>query len=678
MQSGRQLEWAELVAEATGSRFSPESARRALEGVPSLETGPEAVLPFLDRLGVSVQTLHVTAEEARDAVGPRHPILWWNDDGEGPPELWVKRRGRRTKAVAPGVRPHWRRPFDTEGRTVAWSLAPEPLLKDWPKDGALRRMVALLGLEKSDLQMVALYALVTGTLALATPLAVQALISTLRLGTLLQPLAVLTILLVSALGLLAVLRTLEVRVVEMMQRRLLVRVASDMAHRLVRADREDLQAKQGGSLMNRFFDIFLVHKAVASLLLDGLDLVLRTIIGMILLAVYHPLLLGFDLVLLIAFAAILFLPGRQGIKTGIYESKSKHKLVEWLEQVAIENPVFRSTAGQAWSRDRIDTHARSFMTSRQEHFRVVLFQTIGGLSMQALASGALLGLGGWLVMQGQLTLGQLVASELILAIVVSSMAKLGKHIESFYDLVASADKVGQMLDLEVMDDRGTVPTADAPLSLNAIDATVVREGRVIAKKLDFSWQPGSRIAILGPSGSGKSSLVDALTDGKLRAGGRFELAGIDVEFIDPTWFHDRVMVLRSQGWVQSSLQDNVALGRPVDKVEMERILRMVGLESTVDRLPIGVETTLDNRGGPLSQGEASALLVARAIAQNARVVFVDGILDGLDDGQATRLLNALHQDGRRTVILCTHSEQRAKWAQTVLQLGERATAESQG
>jgi len=672
------MEWAELVAEATGSRFSPESARRALEGVPSLEAGPEAVLPFLDRLGVSVQTLHVTAEEARDTIGPRHPILWWNDEGEGPPELWTKRRGRRAKAVAPGVRPHWRRPFDTSDRTVAWALAPEPLLKDWPQGGPLRRMVALLGLEKADLQMVLLYAIVTGTLALATPLAVQALISTLRLGTLLQPLAVLTVLLVSALGLLAVLRTLEVRVVEMMQRRLLVRLASDLAHRLVRADRDDLQKRQGGPLMNRFFDIFLVHKAVASLLLDGLDLVLRTIIGMILLAVYHPLLLGFDLVLLLAFSAILFLPSRRGIKTGIYESKSKHKLVEWLEQVATENPVFRSSAGQQWSRDRIDANARDFMRVRQEHFRVVLFQTIGGLSMQALASGALLGLGGWLVMQGQLTLGQLVASELILAIVVSSMAKLGKHIEGFYDLVASSDKVGQMLDLEMMEDRGTVPSGDAPLVLNAHDAIVVRPGRVIAQGLDFSWQPGARVAILGPSGSGKSTLVDALFERKLRAGGRFELAGVDVDFIDPTWINDRVMVLRHQGWVQSSIRDNISLGRPVDKAEMDRILRLVGLEQTVDRLEKGVETELDNRGTPLSQGEASALLVARAIAQNARLVFVDGILDNLEPAQAIRLLNALHQDGRRTVVLCTHSQDRANWAQFVLPLGERAAAETNG
>ena len=670
------MEWAELVAEATGSRFSPETARRAMEGVPSLESGPEAVLPFLDRLGVSVQTLHVTAEEARDIIGPRHPILWWNDEGEGPPELWVKRRGRRAKAVAPGVRPHWRRPLDTEGRTVAWAIAPEPILKDWPKVGALRRLWALLDLERADLQMVGLYAFITGALTLTTPLAVQALISTLRLGTLLQPLAVLAILLVSALSLLAVVRTLEVHVVEMMQRRLLVRLASDLAHRLVRADRDDLQARRGGPLMNRFFEIFLLHKTLAYLLLDGLDLVLRTILGMILLAVYHPLLLGFDFVLITALGLLLFWPSRKGISTGIYESKAKHALVEWLEQVANENSVFRSSAGQQWSRDRIDAHARQFMRCRQEHFRVVIIQTIGGLSIQALASGALLGLGGWLVMQGQLTLGQLVASELILAVVVSSIAKLGKHIEGFYDLVASSDKVGELLDLQMMTDKGTVPSADAPLTLSAHDLAVVRRDRVLAKKLRFQWHPGSRVALLGPSGAGKSTIVDALFDGALRAEGRFELAGVDVGFIDPTWYNDRLVILRPQGWVEGTVEDNVRLGRPLDRAELERIFRAVGLEAAIAILPKGVETEIDNHGHPLSHGEAVALLVARAIAQNARIVVVDGLFDALDRGQAFRLLNALHGGGRRTVVLCTHDEARAKWAQEVLRIGEASAQET--
>ena len=244
-------------------------------------------------------------------------------------------------------------------------------------------------------------------------------------------------------------RALIAYVVEIIQRRLFIRVVEDLAYRLPSVDPVAMESKYGPRAVNRFFDIVTVQKVVSTLLVDGVSLIIQTAIGMFILAFYHPFLLGYDVVLLILFAVVVFGLGRGAVKTAIKESKAKYHVAYWLEELTRLPTAFKLHSGPQFAMGRADQLAIEWLDARRKHFRVVIRQMIFALGLQAIASTVLLGLGGWLVITGELTLGQLVAAELIVMMIVGSFTKLGKHLESFYDLLASVDKLGALFDLPI-------------------------------------------------------------------------------------------------------------------------------------------------------------------------------------------------------------------------------------
>jgi putative ABC transport system ATP-binding protein len=128
------------------------------------------------------------------------------------------------------------------------------------------------------------------------------------------------------------LRALSAFVVEALQQRLFVRAVADIARRLPRVDVGGVPAESGPELVNRFFDVVMIQKAAAALLLDGVSVALQAGVGMVLLAFYHPLLLAFDIVLLIALTALIMVPLRGAIRSSLKESSCKYETVAWLEE----------------------------------------------------------------------------------------------------------------------------------------------------------------------------------------------------------------------------------------------------------------------------------------------------------------------------------------------------------
>ncbi|MGE0756674.1 MAG: ABC transporter transmembrane domain-containing protein, partial [Pirellulaceae bacterium] len=313
----------------------------------------------------------------------------------------------------------------------------------------LTRLATFLRPEARDVCIVAVFSVAVGVLSLATPLAVEALVNTVSFGRLLQPLFVLCLLLLAFLGFAAALRTLQAYVAELIQRRLFVRIVGDLAYRLPRVERSAFDDIHAPELLNRFFDVMTVQKSAALLVLDGMTIVLQVLIGMTVLAFYHPALLGFDVLLLVGTLFAVLVLGRGAVRTAIEESKSKYAVAAWLEELAQFSNTFKGAGGTRHAFETADALAANYVSARRAHFRVLMRQIVFALGMQAVCGSVLLALGGWLVIRAQITLGQLVAAELIVAVIVGSIAKFGKHMESFYDLLAAVDKIGHLLDLPI-------------------------------------------------------------------------------------------------------------------------------------------------------------------------------------------------------------------------------------
>jgi ABC-type bacteriocin/lantibiotic exporter with double-glycine peptidase domain len=663
--------------ELTETLYDPA---RLAEAARHLAQAPEARLDALvtacDGLGMQVTAFAASAEVALERFGNR-PLVVLTGDGD---PLIVQRGGARVRVEWPSAgEARWMSVSDLgelvaghREREVAWlGIEARPDMETLrsehdtpggePGMSPIARVRRLLVTERRDVSVVVLYGIAIGLLGLATPVAVQALVNTVAFGTLIQPLVVLAILLFAGLSLAAVFRALQTWVVEVLQRRLFLRVVSDLAVRLPRVDVRAVDGARGAELVNRFFDVFTVQKAAAELLLGGLEVVLTASVGLILLAIYHPVLMVFDIALILSVALILFVLGRGGTKSAITESKTKYAVAEWLEEMARYPVYFKHAGGGSYAQDRTDALARSYLVARGEHFRVLFRQILGALGLQAVASTGLLAVGGALVLSQQLTLGQLVAAELIVASVVASLAKLGKHLEGFYDLVAAVDKLGQLVDLPLENESTTEPATPAA-EHGALELRGLRfahaGGDYVLRDVSLNVQPGEHVAIGGGHGSGKSTLADLLFGLRRASQGWIRLDGIDFRNLRLEDLRSRVALVRRPEILRGTVLDNIRVGRPyISQADIFRALDIVGLTDELLELPNGLHTWLNVDDPVLSRGRAMRLTIARALAGRPSVLVLDEVLDSLEQSCRTKVLDRLFdEEGALTVVVTTDDD----------------------
>jgi ABC-type bacteriocin/lantibiotic exporter with double-glycine peptidase domain len=534
--------------------------------------------------------------------------------------------------------------------------------------------------EKHDLGAILVYALFLGVFTLTLPVAAQALVSTVAFGTLLQPLVVLTALLLGALVFSGTLRAAQTYVVEIVQRRIFLRVVADLSYRLPRVTRAALDRKDGPELVNRFFDTFTVQKSAATLLLDGLEITLTVLVGMLVLAFYHPLLLGLDIVLVLLVGGIVVGLGRRGTKTAIDESYRKYEMAAWLEELARHDALFKLGGGLRYAELRAEDLAGEYLDKRKKHFAVVFRQTIAVLALQAMANAAVLGLGGWLVIGRQLTLGQLVAAELIVTTVVASIAKVGKYLESYYDLIAAIDKLGHLTDLPLERVGGD---ACADVGLGGRGATLSIEhvaggyagGATTLKDVSLTVAAGARVAIAGSTGAGKSLFVEMLSALRDPVSGRIVIDGHDLRDVDLASFRRKIAVVRSEV-ISGSILENVRLGRShVDTRAVREALATVGMLDDVDAMPEGIHTVLNAMGEPLSASQKMRLAIARSIAGAPSLLVLDDATDGLDPRVREPMLDKLFDAAQPwTLIVVSNDSRIHKRCETVWRLND-GTAE---
>jgi len=507
------------------------------------------------------------------------------------------------------------------------------------------RLKGLLHQEKNDLWVVVIYSIAVGLLSLVVPVAVQALVNTVAFGTVLQPVVVLTFLVFVGLAFGSAMQALRTYVVEQMQQRLFVRVTTEVLHRLLWSRRETFDRIHAPELVNRFFDVVTVQKAGATLLVDGLSIIIQTCVGLTILALYHPLLLAFDLFLLAFIAVIVLALGRGAVRTSIQESKSKYAMAAWLEQVAEYLVTFKSGVGTFYARQVANRIVTEYLLKRRKHFRILMRQIGGFLVLQTVASAVLLGFGGWLVIQRQLTLGQLVAAELIVTAVVSGLTKFGKKLEIFYDLLAALDKLGHLMDLPLERQGGEpLPHREGPASLRLRRVSLGLSGRTaILSQVSLNIPAGAKIGLLGQVGSGKSAVVDLLLGLRNAQSGTVEIDEKDTRNLRLADWRDQLSLVRQVEIFQGTVADNLRVGREdVDGQRLQAALEKVGLYEQVLALPSGMHTELSTGGFPLSPGQSIQLMLARAIIASPRLLILDEVLDHLE-GFDTRsdLLSAL-------------------------------------
>ncbi len=545
-----------------------------------------------------------------------------------------------------------------------------------PKAKPWKRFMAIINAEVSDIWIVVMFAFLVGLLSLATPIAVEALVNTVSFGRFLQPVIVLSFLLLGFLSFRAAMQGLQTYVVEIIQRRMFARMTSALSYRLPRVDHEALDETDGAELVNRFLDIVTVQKVMANLLLDGVAILMATLIGMAVLAFYHPLLMAFSIMLLGSVVSGIIILGRRAVLTAVEESKYKYHVVSWFEDIIHSQLALKLGGAADFASERSNHWTNAYLGARQKHFRILLRQILFVLFLQAIAATVLLGLGGWLVIQGQLSLGQLVAAEIIVSAILSSLSKLGKHLEGFYDALAAVDKLGYLFDLPLESITGLIQTwPPGAIEVELSDLNYPLCGKsVFSAPVNCKIRSGVLTAVSGPGGSGKSILLDLLYGLRNPSTGHVALAGFEPREIRPETLREKVALVRTDTFLTGTLAENVHLHRPeVGIAQVREALVDVGMVQDLRLLPDGINTHLTQRGIPLTSSQQQQLLIARALAGSPSLLLLDGSLDLLPAGKVVQLM-AMLKDKDMTVLVATNRPDVIKLCDDNLQLGPDITS----
>ena len=514
--------------------------------------------------------------------------------------------------------------------------------------GPVSRLLRVADIQRSEWTVIFVYAAALGVLSLAVPMAVQAIVNYAVMGGIVQPVVAISVLLTAALAGTVLLRALQTQVVEMLQRRMFRRVVMMLCDHLPRIRLRTWRERGASETYNRYFDLFTVQKATVSLLVDALDAFVVAVVGIIVLAFYHPALLAFDLLLILSLTVFLWLTGRGAIATSIGESKAKYRVAEWFQAHARQYEIAKFPRRQAYARQELVERAANYLERRDDHFRIFLRQLVCAWSIQAVAMVTLLVIGTWLVTENQLSIGQLVAAELIVTALAASIRKLALKAEIFYDAVAAGEKVHQLLELELESEDVIDPVAEVRDQTRVLENVCATASR--AAPLTARLEPGEHYFVLAPVDE-SNGLAAVLAGLERPASGQFTVGGYDIRDVTLSAVRAATHYVTYPRSRVQTIEDCLrTAGATSDSKAHWQALREVGLESFVRNLPDGLDTLLGSRGEPLSRRQLVLLQFAEALIGHEPVLLVDTVIDELPTADRTRIFDMLG-DQRRMVIV---------------------------
>lgn len=508
------------------------------------------------------------------------------------------------------------------------------------------RLWELLVLEKGNIGLVYAYATLVGLFSLTLPLGVQAIIGLVSGGLFLQPIVILIAFVILGTAATGVLQVLQLAAVERIQQRIFARIALEFSLRVPRVSVEQWLKDDLPERMNRFFEVVTIQKSLGKLLTGATTALLQVLFGLLLLTFYHYYFTFFWVGMALLMWGVLRLTYPKGLETSLMESKFKYRAVHWLEELARTVASFKAAGRATPALQRMDEHVSGYLKYRQKHFRVLVWQALSAVGMKALITGSLLIIGSVLVIQGQITLGQFVAAELVVVTVLAGVEKLVDSLDELYDLLTAVYKLGGVTDLPLESVGGlTVPDEGTGIAVKLQDVTYSypAAARPALSGITLDVRAGGKVAITGSDGSGTSTLLGIVAGLLPHYGGTVQVAGITLRDIDPTTLRDRIgLVMSSNEIFEGSVEENVSLGRPgIGTSDVMRALDAVGAADDVQALALGMRTPLASGGRGLPSTLRIRLLIARAIVARPRLIVLDEILATVEPAARHDLIQVL-------------------------------------
>lgn len=521
-----------------------------------------------------------------------------------------------------------------------------------------KRLLNLLKLDKKDISQISFYAIFSGLVSLSLPLGIQAIINFIQSGQVSISWVVLVFVVIVGVVLVGILSLMQLRITENLQQKLFVRSSFEFSYRLPKIEFEELYNKYAPELANRFFDTLTIQKGVSKLLIDFSSALLQITFGIILLSLYHPFFIFFGMFLFILLYVIFKFSYNTGLSTSLKESNYKYKVVSWLQEIARNNFSFRKNINFDYALTKNDLLVSEYLNYREKHFGIIKRQYIQLIAFKIIITAGLLLIGGYLVLNQQMNIGQFVAAEIIILLVINSVEKIIIGLETLYDVLTAVEKIGQITDLKIEN------TTDVPNEICYSNITLEVEklcykfqdsNNFVLNTINFKLEPSEKIIIKGNNGSGKTTLIRILSGLLQPTSGTFFINDDTYRKINLDQYRSQISVIISgETPFEGTILENITFNNPnISQEDLKWAIDSVQLGEYIKSLPKGLDTKIYPEGKQLSSSNAQKILLARSIITKPKILFLEEPFDKMDDITANELIDFITDSNQKWALVIT-------------------------
>ncbi|SNY94639.1 peptidase domain-containing ABC transporter [Flagellimonas pacifica] len=511
---------------------------------------------------------------------------------------------------------------------------------------AWQRLIGMLTLDKKDVLQVFYYAVFAGVVNLSLPLGIQVIINLIQGAQVSTSWIVLVALVTLGVAFVGALQLMQIRIIENIQQKIFTRASFEFAYRFPKIKMSQLTNYYPPELANRFFDTLTIQKGLSKILIDFPAAFLQIVFGLLLLSFYHPFFIIYGLLLLLLIYVVFKFTAQRGLETSLDESKNKYKVAHWIQEIARSLVSFKLSGKTTHAIDKNDTLVANYLDARESHFKVLVLQFVQMIGFKVLVTAGLLLIGGLLVLNQEMNIGQFVAAEIIILLVISSVEKMILGLETFYDLLTSLEKLGQVVDKELEPQNGENPFAKREgftIELQDVSYKVPDSGKKIVDDISLTIIPSSTTLLQGSSGSGKSTLLRLIAGILEPDQGKIFVDDVALQGVNLNDYRFQIgQSLSEESPFEGTILDNITFGnKDIPRENIYWAMEKTGLTQFVKEQPQGLNTILYPEGRQIPYTVSKKIVLARSIVAKPKLLILKDPLDQFGDAEATEIMDFL-------------------------------------
>lgn len=540
----------------------------------------------------------------------------------------------------------------------------------------LQRFWLLLRPDKKEIYQVYTYAFFKGAIALSLPIGIQSIINLIQGGVVSVSWLILVLIVVTGIAMGGYMQVMQMRITETIQQKIFARAAFDFTYRIPKIKFEEIYKHYAPELVNRFFDVLMLQKGFTKIIIEFSTAVLQIVFGLILLSLYHRFFIIFSILLVILVYVIIRITAKRGLDTSLEESKYKYQVASWLEELAKAKDSFKLAGITRLPEYKTDKHVSGYLTSRENHFQILKNQYVLLLGFKIVVALGLLLVGGILVLNQQMNIGQFVAAEIIILMVIDSTEKIILNFESIFDTLTSLEKLGQVTDLELDNQVGSSSiqhsfTGAVKVEMKDVSFTYPGRSKPLLEGVSYTFQPNQSYCIVGPNGSGKSTLLHILNGLYKAQSGSVCFNDLPIQnYSLPELYAAMGNGLAAETIFEGTLYENITMGREsVTTDDVKWAIQHTFLVEFIKTLPKGLDTLIAPSGQKLSKGIMQRIIIARSIANHPKLLLIENQLDSIEEQQRLEIIKFLTDKQNGWTLICvSHDADLQKHCDAVINL----------